>query len=195
MTEKQPENDRLKVFVCQIAMVLLCAIMYVVDADRDAARAELKRRPVVYDVVWSETPMCSCADREPWLTCPLESDGDRVYSRLEFLARVITALDRLGVSVETVVDYVDRGLIESRHNPRKISLTGDHGAPQINAVAHPEIDMDRLLIDPDYVAESWLPLYQSAVKAQGRKNWECAYNRGAAGCRAFVSGQKRKVKK
>lgn len=176
--------------ICLLTVWLIISVTGWKNAQR-----ELKRRPVVHDVVWTEVDACSCADREPWLTCPLESNTDRVYSRLEFMARVIVALDTAGVSVETAVDYVDRGLIESRHNPRKISVTKDHGAPQINETAHPEIDVKRLLVDPEYVATSWLPIYQKAVKSAGRKNWECAYNRGATGCRSFIKSQKRKVKK
>ena len=99
-----------------------------------------------------------------------------------FLARFVDALDRDAESPVEVRDVLARSYAESRFTPTAVSDTGDYGICQLNAVANPDVDVQRLTTDPEYAAVECLRVYR-IVKVRCGDNWQCCYRRGVAGCR------------
>lgn len=105
-------------------------------------------------------------------TCP---DGS-------WLARFVGALDDQSANPREIRDVLHRAYTESRFEAGVVSPTGDYGICQINASAHPEVDVARLATDPVYAAVECLRVYRSMYAACGA-DWQCCYRYGVRGCR------------
>lgn len=115
------------------------------------------------------------------VTCPACTCPD-----CSFLARFVGALDDAAATPREIRDVLHRCYTESRFTPAAVSATGDYGICQINAGAHPETDVDRLLTDPVYAAGECLRMYRGVFAACG-DGWECCYRFGIRGCKGRVT--------
>lgn len=107
---------------------------------------------------------------------------------VQFLGRWMDALTKLDATPLEIWDMTHRAFIESRFNPAKVSATGDYGICQINKTAHPDVDVDRLLTDPEYAAIECLAVYRTYTDLCG-SDWQCCYKRGHKGCRDWKAGK------
>jgi len=97
-----------------------------------------------------------------------------------WLAQFVHHLDSLAENPREIRDVLNRCYTETRLTPVTVSDTGDWGICQINARAWPDVDVERLLVDPEYAAGECLRIYRVYYKACG-SNWQCCYRRGLQG--------------
>jgi len=112
------------------------------------------------------------------ITCPVCADYPEP---VQFLGRYMGALTKLDANPLEIWDLTHRAFIESRFNPATV-VNGNYGICGINKAAHPEVDADRLLTDPEYAAVKCLGVYRTYTNLCGN-NWQCCYKRGRKGCR------------
>ena len=78
--------------------------------------------------------------------------------------------------------------VESNKKVNVISSTGDYGIGQINRLAHPDFDYERMLGDKEYsIQASRKVLKQTLASTAGLRGNACAYN---VGVRAFKNNVK-----
>ena len=109
-------------------------------------------------------PLCECRDCESGT----------------WLAQFVHHLDNLADNPREIRDVLNRAYTETRLTPSAVSETGDWGICQINAVAWPDVDVERLLTDAEYAAGQCLRVYRVYFKACGDR-WQCCYRRGLQG--------------
>ena len=97
-----------------------------------------------------------------------------------WLARFVHHLDNLADNPREIRDVLNRCYTETRLTPSAVSEAGDWGICQINARAWPDVDVERLLTDPEYAAGECLRVYRVFFKACGDR-WQCCYRRGLQG--------------
>lgn len=103
-----------------------------------------------------------------------------------WLARFVGALDDQSANPREIRDVLHRSFTESRFTPAAVSATGDYGICQINRVANPDVDVDRLLTDPVYAAGECLRVYRVMFDTCGA-DWQCCYRYGVRGCKGRVT--------
>lgn len=106
----------------------------------------------------------------PCPSCPMST----------WLAQFVHSLDELAETPVEVRDVLANCYDESRYTPTVVSGTGDWGICQINARSWPDVDVQRLIFDPEYAAEQCLRVYRVYYRACGDK-WRDCYRRGVRG--------------
>lgn len=108
-----------------------------------------------------------------------------------WLAQFMHYLDEQARSPREIRDVLRNCWWETRYNHEKVSDTDDWGICGINRTANPDVDVERLLIDPDYAAIVCLDKYRVFYHRCG-KNWRCCYRRGVKGCKAAIDAARGK---
>lgn len=99
----------------------------------------------------------------------------RMYDFTHVMKAIIRGCETYNVPVTVALALIG---IESNFEPGAISPTWDYGLLQINAKAHPEVDLDKILI-PSYNIAEGLRILRECYGRAG--NWPLAvaiYNRG-----------------
>jgi hypothetical protein len=99
-----------------------------------------------------------------------------------WLAQFVHHLDNLAENPREIRDVLNRAYTETRLTPSAVSETGDWGICQINARAWPDVDTERLLVDPEYAAVECLRVYRVYFKICGPR-WQECYRKGRRGAR------------
>lgn len=99
-----------------------------------------------------------------------------------WLAQFVHYLDNLAENPREIKDVLNRAYTETRLTPSAVSETGDWGICQINRASWPDVDVERLLHDPEYAAVECLRVYRVYFKICGPR-WQQCYRKGKRGAR------------
>lgn len=99
-----------------------------------------------------------------------------------WLAQFVHHLDNEADTPREIRDVLNRSYTETRLTPSAVSETGDWGICQINRRSWPDVDVERLLADPEYAAVECLRVYRVYFKACGSR-WQECYRYGKRGAK------------